>query len=109
MTRREIVEGLAKRGVVEEVCKNIAHLKTLTPDLKDLAQGVYLTLLTYDEEKIVDLWESEALGYFIARIISNQYLSKTSPFFRLFRKFRSLSDELNPNTIDDPQTRTDSK
>ena len=109
MTRREIVEDLAKRGAVEEMCKNIAHKKTLTPDLEDLSQAVYVTLLTYDEEKIVDLWESGALGYFVARIISNQYLSKTSPFFRLFRKFRSLSDELNPNTIDDPQARTGSK
>ena len=98
MTKREIVEDLAKRKVVEEVCRKAAHLPALTPDLEDLAQNVYVILLEYDEDKIVDLRQSNALGFFIARIIVNQYNSKTSPFYNLFRRFRSLVKELNPRT-----------
>lgn len=100
MTRQEIVEDLAQRRVVEEMCKNIAHYSELTPDLKDLSQIVYIALLTFDEEKIVDLWETDALGFFIARIIKNQYNSKTSTFFRQVRKFRLRSDEFNAEIID---------
>lgn len=101
MTKEEIVRTLAEQKAVEEMCKNVAHLSTLTPDLQDLAQGVYLILLEYDEEKLVDLWEHNALGFFIARIIANQYLSKNSPFYKLFRKFRSICDELNPEAYDE--------
>ena len=85
MTRQEIVAKLAQEGIVEQMCANIAHVRELTPDLKDLAQTIYLVLLEYDEEKIVDLWESNAIGFFIARIAANQYNSKTSPFYKLFR------------------------
>lgn len=101
MTKTEIVTSLAKDGVVEDMCLNIAHVSSLTPDLQDLAQSVYLILLEYDETKLVDLWESNALGFFIARIIANQYLSKSSPFYYLFKRFRSLSEELNPNAYDE--------
>lgn len=101
MTRTEIVTRLAEDKVVEEMAQNIAHCSTLTADLQDLCQTVYLALLEYDEDKIVDLHESGALKFFIARILANQYLSKNSPFYNLFRKFRSLCDELNPIPYDE--------
>lgn len=100
MTKAEIVAQLAADGVVEEMCRKTAHTGELTPDLQDLAQGVYLILLEYNEARLVDLYETGALGFFIARIICNQYLSKNSPFFHLFREFRSLSDDLNPQAHD---------
>ena len=102
MTKAEIITKLAKERKVEEYVRNVAHSGTaLPPDLQDLSQQVYLILLEYDETKLVRLYENGSLGFFIARIIANQYLSKTSPFYKLFRKFRSLSDELNPQAKDD--------
>ncbi len=103
MTRQEIVAKLAQEGIVEQMCANIAHVRELTPDLKDLAQTIYLVLLEYDEEKIVDLWESNAIGFFIARIAANQYNSKTSPFYKLFRRFRDKCDILNPQLNDEDE------
>lgn len=101
MTKAEIIAELAAAGVVEGMCRKTAHSATLTPDLQDLAQNVYLILLEYDEARLVDLYESGSLGFFIARIICNQYLSKNSPFYHLFREFRSLSDQLNPRAQDE--------
>lgn len=101
MTKGEIVERLARDRTVEKMCLNTARRKELTPDLADLSQSVYLILLEYDEAKLVELWEKDALGFFIARIISNQFLSKTSPFYRLFLHFRSKCETLNPKTRDD--------
>ena len=70
--------------------ENIAR-QPLDADLRDLAQMVYLILLEYDEEKIVDLWENKEINFFIARIILNQYRSDHSAFHNLFRKFQDRS------------------
>lgn len=94
MTKQAIIEALAREHRIEQMCCAIAHERTLTADMKDLAQTVYLVLLEYDEEKIVDLWNSGALGFFIARIIINQYRTRHSPFHDTIRRFRSLSEEL---------------
>ena len=96
MTRAEIVEALAKGHVVEDMCKTIAHASELTADLKDLAQAIYLILLEYPEDKVVDLAKDESLRFFIARVIINQYRSGNSAYHKLFRRFRSLCEELNP-------------
>lgn len=86
MTRYEIVETLAREQRVETFIRNVARTSRLAPDLQDLAQMVYLALLTYDEDKIVDLWESDAIDFFIARIILNQYRSRDSPWRDIFHR-----------------------
>lgn len=90
MTRNEIVDRLAKSRLVEHMVENICH-HALTADLKDLCQMVYLILLEYDEDKIVDLWENKEMNFFIARIILNQYRSDRSTFHTLFCKFQERS------------------
>lgn len=92
MDRTEIVEALAKEQRVEAMIQNIAH-QTMSADLKDLAQEVYFILLTYDEEKLRDLWENNQMNFFLARIIVNQYRSNNSPYYKTFRKFRMMVDE----------------
>ena len=80
MTRNEIVEQIAREKRVENYIRNVAHTSRLAQDLQDLAQMVYLTLLTYDEDKILDLWENDELGFFIARVVLTQYRSTDSPW-----------------------------
>lgn len=70
--------------------ENIAH-HSLTADLKDLCQMVYMILLEYDEVKLQDLWENDQMNFFLARIILNQYRSSNSPFHTIFRKFQERS------------------
>lgn len=90
--KETIIETLAKDRRVEALVENIAH-HSLTADLKDLCQMVYLILLEYDESKLQDLWENDQMNFFLARIILNQYRSSNSPFHAIFRKYqeRSLS------------------
>ena len=45
MTKYEIVDTLARERRVETLVQNIAH-SPLTDDLKDLAQIIYVALLT---------------------------------------------------------------
>lgn len=101
MSKAEIIEEVAKAGMVEHMVQNIAH-HTLDADLKDLAQMVYLILLEYDETKLQDLWVNEQMGFFLARIIINQYRSSNSPFHTIYRKFREKSEDITgKDWIDD--------
>ena len=85
--KQTIIETLAKERRVEALVENIAH-HSLTDDLKDLCQMVYLVLLEYDEEKLQDLWENDQINFFLARVIINQYRSSNSPFHTIFRKMQ---------------------
>ena len=87
VNKMTIIETLAKERRVEALVENIAH-HSLTADLKDLCQMVYLVLLEYDETKLLDLWENDQINFFLARIIINQYRSSNSPFHTIFRKFQ---------------------
>lgn len=87
MTKYEIVQEIARCRRVEVMVENIAH-HSLTADLKDLCQMVYLVLLEYDEAKLQDLWDNGQINFFLARVIINQYRSSNSPFHTLFRKFQ---------------------
>lgn len=103
ITKRDIIETLAKDKRVEMLVENIAH-HSLTSDLKDLCQMVYLILLEYDESKLQDLWENDQINFFLARIIINQYRSSNSPFHTIFRKYQgrsvSIGDGISIDTLD---------
>lgn len=91
-SKSEIIAEMASGRMVETMVENIAH-QSLSADLKDLSQMIYLILLEYDEDKILDLWEHKQMTYFIAKIIINQYRSSNSPFHSQFRKFRGMINE----------------
>ena len=101
--KETIIETQAKDRRVEALVENIAH-HSLTADLKDLCQMVYLILLEYDESKLQDLWENEQINFFIARIILNQYRSSNSPFHAIFRKYQerslSIGDGISIDSLD---------
>lgn len=96
-TKQYIVETLARERRVETMVENIAH-QSLTADLQDLCQMVYVILLDYDEGRLLDLWENGQINFFLARVIINQYRSSNSPFHTLFRKFQERSVYLGVGT-----------
>ena len=70
--------------MVETAITNIA--KTNSDVLNDLSQEIYLDLLSKDEEKIINLYETNQLRFFIVRMILNNLFSKNSPFYQTFKK-----------------------
>lgn len=93
MDRVSIVNEIAKQKMVEQMVQNIAH-QSLTADLKDLVQMVYLILLEYDEQKLQDLWMNHQMSFFLARVIINQFRSSNSPFHTIFRKFQERAADI---------------
>ena len=93
VTKAQIVNEIANKRMVESMVQNIAH-QSLTPDLQDLAQMIYLILLEYDEKKIVDLWQQHQITYFLARIIINQFRSSNSPYHMIYRRYQEKSCDI---------------
>ena len=88
MTRHEVIEQMAKDGFVEEVVKNVTLRDRIDYDLQDLVQIVYLSLLQQPEKKILELWTTGAMRYFVSRIVMTQYRSPRSTFAAQVTRFR---------------------
>ncbi len=73
------------------VCKNDAMLQL------DLMQEILLIILEFKpDSKLEEAYNKGQHLYFIKRIINNQYNSITSPFYKQYRKFASVTQ----STID---------
>lgn len=91
LSRAAIVSELARAGVVEDAVRNIAGRALLSGPLLDLVQDVYCILLDCQADRIVHLWESGQIRYYVARIVLNQYRSTTSPYYARYRRFSARS------------------
>lgn len=88
----EIIEELALNKTIEEIIHNIAQTKDDT--LNDLAQMLYEDLLMKDDAKIIQLYETEQLQYFLTRMVLNSINSKTSRYYYAFRKYNNNAQQL---------------
>lgn len=93
MTKSEIIETIAKERLVEQIVSNIA--KTNGDILNDLSQNIYIDLLMKDDEKIVNLYESNQLRFFIVKMAKNNLFSKNSPFYKTFKKNANLTVDID--------------
>lgn len=62
-------------------------------DSDDLLHDTIVALYDSNTEKIETLIDKKELIFWIARIMVNQYHSKTSPFFKKYRKYYRIMDE----------------
>ena len=93
MTKNEVISIIAKERMVEQICSNIA--KTNSDILNDLSQNIYIDLLLKDEEKIVNLYETNQLRFFIVKMAKNNLFSKNSPFYKTFKKNANLTVDID--------------
>lgn len=90
---RDLVTRMAEDGKVEDLIRRVTRRQVLTPALQDLAQEIYLTLLTYDTAKLRDLEEHGQMNFFLVGIIRNQLAD--GPHARTYRGYDLRSRELN--------------
>ncbi len=96
LTNNQIVEHIAKEGFLKETIEYIAR-KTMTQEdtLNDLEQDIWLQLLEMDNEKLNQLYQTGQWQFFLTRIVINNIRSNTSPYYRIYRKFSALSEEMS--------------
>lgn len=68
------------------VLKNCQAISKGSPLANDLRQEVMLVLLELPKERLHNIHENGILGYFINRVVKNQFESVTSPFYKKFRE-----------------------
>ena len=82
MSKREIIEKIAKERWVEKIAR---HFKTFARN--DLCQYTYLYLLEkVDEGKIVTLYENKQLKQYITGLIYRQVVSSHSHYIKTYGK-----------------------
>lgn len=96
MNKAEIIDKIANDRVVEQMIENILHRHVAQEqDLKDLAQIVYLALLSQSEEAIVRMYSNNSLNFFIVGIIKRQAMSINSPYYMLIKRFGAITSPIN--------------
>ena len=102
MTKVEIVDELSRTNTVEKIIyKLLPASKNRFDCPDDLVQDIYVLLLEKDDKLIIDLYNKGELGFYLLKIARNQLLSKNSPYYTKYIKFRAQSDDLTQaaNTI----------
>jgi hypothetical protein len=85
-----ILIELYEKNTIKDIIRN---LQVDEQDAEDLEQEIYMILLEYDNDKIIDMYNNKQLKYFIVGVIQRQYYSKTSPYYKKYKKYYSLVDE----------------
>lgn len=93
---KNIYQIIAEEKLIEQLIDKY-NVKTIYKD--DLAQEIYLIILTKDESKLKEMYHNNQLNFYLARIISNQYFSKTSMFYKDYKKYNMNKNESTDNTI----------
>jgi hypothetical protein len=85
----KILDELERDNIIRDMCMN---MRVSPNDIEDLIQEVYIILLEYSPNKIIELYEKKQLKFFIVGILRRQYYSNTSPFYKKYKKYYTLVD-----------------
>ena len=96
MTKYEVIDIIAREHLVERIVnKLLSSSKNPFDCSEDLIQDLYLILLQKDDDLIVNLYNKDEIGFYLLKIARNQLLSKNSPYYTKYIKFRSQSDDIS--------------
>lgn len=99
MTKYEVIDIIAREHLVERIVnKLLSSSKNPFDCPEDLIQDIYLLLLQKDNDLIVNLYNKDEIGFYLLKIARNQLLSKNSPYYTKYIKFRAYSDEITQAT-----------
>lgn len=59
--------------------------------IEDIKQEIYLIILEYPNDKLNVIHKDNHINAFVTGILIRQLFSKTSPFYRKYRKFSELA------------------
>ena len=83
MDKVQIIEKIAKEGVIENILSNLGCTGA---NAEDLTQDILLSLFEKDEVLLQDLYEKDELKYYLTKMALNNFNSKTSPFHTTYRR-----------------------
>lgn len=96
---RRITETIVREGLLNRIIRQVTNNST-DDDLKDLIQDLLLSLLL--DTKLVGIYERNELNYYLARLVMNNIASATSPFYRIYKRPRTLGEPLTKKIYELP-------
>ena len=85
----KVITEIYEKKMIRSILEN---MRVSSNDIDDLEQEIYMILLNYNQEKIIQMWEKKQLNYFVVGVITRQYNSKTSPFYKKYKKYYKYID-----------------
>lgn len=95
LSKNEILEQ--EFNSIREIVSNVLRSNNDSQFVDDLTQEVCLILLSQEDESIMTIYEQGYFKFYVARIVTNQALSNTSPFHK---KYRQRIPEIDLTTED---------
>lgn len=95
-----MVEALARQRKVETIVTDMTR-RPLDAALKDLSQIVYLHLLTMDEDKLRDLYDTGDIRFYLVRVIYLQLHGNRTTFDREVRRFQRITNPIEGDFADE--------
>ena len=83
LSKNEILEQ--EFNSIREIVANVLRSNNDSQFVDDLTQGVCLILLSQEDESIMTIYEQGYFKFYVARIVTNQALSNTSPFYKKYK------------------------
>lgn len=93
MTNRDIVDIYLKSGLIKQ-CVDCQFSNVKDKQFKDdFFNDLIIILYEYDNAKMNDAHSNHHFNALISRIIINNIYSKTSPYYKSYRKFMDRAGE----------------
>lgn len=91
----KIIKELSEDKLFKHICRNNSPNKYLKDELY---QEFFLTILEYNKQKIIDMYNKKQLTYFCIGLIKKMIHSNTSPFYTKIRKQYIKENEFDNET-----------
>lgn len=83
MTKNLILDNLWRSSLIDDMIWNITNGHHLKDDLKT---ELFIILCEMPDSKIINAYKGKWLNYLCVNIITKQWKSKTSPFYKKYKK-----------------------
>lgn len=90
-----VIDKIAHEKLVEKIVYKVNRHED-KDDLQDLIQDIYMQLLTKRPDRTIELYNKKQLNFFIARIVTNNICSSTSPYYTKYKK-RKKHEKIDEN------------
>lgn len=95
-----MVEALGRQRRVETIVADMTR-RPLDAAHKDLCQIVYLHLLTMDEDKLRDLYDTGDIQFYLIRVIQLQLHGHRTTYDREVRRFQRITNPIEGDFADE--------
>lgn len=97
MNKNEIIESIYTNKLLNEAIDNIVIFKRYREDFKS---HFILQIMNIKEERLIGLYNRREIDWFCLRVMTNQWKSKTSTFWKIYRNNGFGNDNILQYTDD---------